>query len=435
MSKRKRNDACKFGRYCQSGHSRLRGTFPLAMMAANRFHSYFASHHDDYAEETVDDYVSFLDPDARFSDCYVSDVDDDDDDDVNVCSLDFDPLPEETVRSPVFLRDYEKNKRRRRGRPIVAFRQSRSLINDSLPMTHSRRLAIATRAGQCDRSWLSHKRRSTVSLELNELYYRPVKRRRRGAGGDDMGLNLTLWPCPTRGPSAEAINCLFDCFAADGRQSDALGCAGIRKLRLALDMEECYSFRFFLLVYKFEVESRFSITRAKFCYGCYYLGVDTLRDLDLRFRAIESRAYRYAPWDRVKEIKKFFTFSFRYQLDSPRSRTLHISVATNTMNSIMRPLQSPFLGPFITFVRKRYQWMTLDQFKIFFDFVKTVKDDFVDYDVAGSWPTMYDEFYLWYSESYVMDTGADVSEIKVGPDTLDHEMIMSEGDQDTEVGA
>ena len=147
-----------------------------------------------------------------------------------------------------------------------------------------------------------------------------------------------------------------------------------------------------------DCKSRFKITRTEWVYSLYNRGIDTFAKL--KERLVQRQMRPFDRWGKTEiqsreEVKKFFTFCFRYQVDSDLSRQLNIMTASNTLETLMGRRNCYFLESFLTYVREAHQYMNLDQFKIFYDFQQCIRHDFSNYNVADSWPTMFDDYYLW----------------------------------------
>ena len=89
-------------------------------------------------------------------------------------------------------------------------------------------------------------------------------------------------------------------------------------------------------------------------------------------------------------FKQFYQFLFRY-VKEEGSRNLSVEEATMLWElSLSNRFKK--LNEWLEFIKKENKPITKDLWNQFLFFVRTVKDDFSDYDPDDAWPLMIDDF-------------------------------------------
>lgn len=87
-----------------------------------------------------------------------------------------------------------------------------------------------------------------------------------------------------------------------------------------------------------------------------------------------------------------YSFAFEFGKESPEKKTIDLDVVSGFLNLLMP--QNPHTARFIEFLGKQtsYRAMTLDHWKMWYEFANTVGVDFKEYDEMAAWPSIIDEY-------------------------------------------
>jgi len=98
------------------------------------------------------------------------------------------------------------------------------------------------------------------------------------------------------------------------------------------------------------------------------------------------------------DLKQIYEYAFGFAKD-PEQKAIDLSTAIQLLDILL--LNSfPIIGKFTTFLKQQdsYKVMNRDQWVSIYEFCKTVKPDFSNYDDSAHWPVLFDEFVEWVRE-------------------------------------
>jgi DCN1-like protein 1/2 len=94
---------------------------------------------------------------------------------------------------------------------------------------------------------------------------------------------------------------------------------------------------------------------------------------------------------RGEEARNIYRFSFIYSLDEA-VRNLKVEDALMLWDLLLKPLNWPLYDRWIAFISSKVSVVTKDNWNLIYELATTVKADLSNFDAAGAWPVMIDDF-------------------------------------------
>lgn len=142
-----------------------------------------------------------------------------------------------------------------------------------------------------------------------------------------------------------------------------------------------------VLLWKFgcKNEQQYQIFRDQFVAGWKKLGCENLSQICNKLPSIRAEL------SNENNYKQFYSFVFDY-LKQPGQRSLAVEIAVPSLKMLMTD-KYPNTEQFCIFLATEYKKsLSKDTWLQFYDFTKSIKPDFSNYEDDGAWPVVLDEF-------------------------------------------
>jgi hypothetical protein len=147
-----------------------------------------------------------------------------------------------------------------------------------------------------------------------------------------------------------------------------------------------------LIAFKVNAQTPLAFTKEEFVEGLSQEGVQDLQSL--RKKTTEWRAQLQT----TQFFRDFYRFCFDWTRPSSNQRTLGYEAAVDLWNLLMKD-RWPLLSAWTEYIKNTYKkGISKDVWLQFLDFT-ALKHDMSDYDPAGAWPVLFDEFVEHYKKT------------------------------------
>jgi len=151
--------------------------------------------------------------------------------------------------------------------------------------------------------------------------------------------------------------------------------------------------------FQFRCKSQGNVTQEEFIRGMVRNETETLEALGAKLASLTGEVQ-----SSDARFKEFYSFCWDYGRENPQARMLGPDEAEGTWELAMEGRYS-HLDWWFEFIKNQKETeglkgITKDQWNLFLDFTKQVKDDMSDYpEDGGAWPTLIDDYVVWAQET------------------------------------
>eukprot|EP00736_Rhodelphis_marinus_P001654 Rmarinus@m.29207 len=167
--------------------------------------------------------------------------------------------------------------------------------------------------------------------------------------------------------------------------SDIMGVEGMEQFCRDLQIDPT-DILMLILAWKFNARTMCEFSREEFMHGMQRLGCDSIESLRSKFPALRSSITE------SETFRQIYVFAFQFLCEGEKQKSIPLDQAIAMWRIILVHRFSD-VESWISFLEKANpKGIPLDTWKMYLHFKETVKPDLSNYDPAGAWPLLIDEY-------------------------------------------
>jgi len=141
-----------------------------------------------------------------------------------------------------------------------------------------------------------------------------------------------------------------------------------------------------------------TFTKEEFVGGFNELGLDSVEKIKAHVPKFQEELKN------DDKLQKIYQFAFDFYKEEKDRKHIDIATADQVWSTVIGG--RPHVKRFRAFVKKQTQYKAInsDQWALFFDFIRQVKEDFSNYEPDGAWPVLMDMYVEWVQDGHTGDS-------------------------------